>query len=352
MISGKYIRGLLILAFLLTTIKVNAQIKSDYPFPVNYLALKAQQNTYRMAYMLVKPTKPNGKTVVLLHGKNFNGAYWKTTAELLSENGFTVVIPDQIGFGKSSKPENFQYSFQQLSLNTKIMLDSLKIQSAIVLGHSMGGMLATRFKKYTMKNIFKISNKLYINCIKINKVKNKKLEKDYTNENKKLLKELEDYKLKVPYQSIDELYKKEIKQNFESLKKYQQENYYHGEWKPEYDQWLNFMVEQTMQNDYPGIAKNNALTTDMIMIQPVVYELQNIKASTLLIVGSLDKTALGKDQVSKEVQKTMGNYTELAEKTQRIIPDCELEIIEGAGHLPHIESFDKFSKALLDFLLN
>ena len=52
MISGKYIRGLLILAFLLTTIKVNAQIKSDYPFPVNYLALKAQQNTYRMAYML------------------------------------------------------------------------------------------------------------------------------------------------------------------------------------------------------------------------------------------------------------------------------------------------------------
>ena len=326
MISGKYIRGLLILAFLLTTIKVNAQIKSDYPFPVNYLALKAQQNTYRMAYMLVKPTKPNGKTVVLLHGKNFNGAYWKTTAELLSENGFTVVIPDQIGFGKSSKPENFQYSFQQLSLNTKIMLDSLKIQSAIVLGHSMGGMLATRF---TLMYPEFVSQLVLVDPIG-----------------------LEDYKLKVPYQSIDELYKKEIKQNFESLKKYQQENYYHGEWKPEYDQWLNFMVEQTMQNDYPVIAKNNALTTDMIMTQPVVYELQNIKASTLLIVGSLDKTALGKDQVSQEVQKTMGNYTELAEKTQRIIPDCELEIIEGAGHLPHIESFDKFSKALLDFLLN
>jgi len=326
MISGKYIRGLLILAFLLTTIKVNAQIKSDYPFPVNYLALKAQQNTYRMAYMLVKPTKPNGKTVVLLHGKNFNGAYWKTTAELLSENGFTVVIPDQIGFGKSSKPENFQYSFQQLSLNTKILLDSLKIQSAIVLGHSMGGMLATRF---TLMYPEFVSQLVLVDPIG-----------------------LEDYKLKVPYQSIDELYKKEIKQNFESLKKYQQENYYHGEWKPEYDQWLNFMVEQTMQNDYPGIAKNNALTTDMIMTQPVVYELQNIKASTLLIVGSLDKTALGKDQVSQEVQKTMGNYTELAEKTQRIIPDCELEIIEGAGHLPHIGSFDKFSKALLDFLLN
>ena len=326
MISGKYIRGLLILAFLLTTIKVNAQIKSDYPFPVNYLALKAQQNTYRMAYMLVKPTKPNGKTVVLLHGKNFNGAYWKTTAELLSENGFTVVIPDQIGFGKSSKPENFQYSFQQLSLNTKILLDSLKIQSAIVLGHSMGGMLATRF---TLMYPEFVSQLILIDPFG-----------------------LEDYKLKVPYQSIDELYKKEINQNFESLKKYQQENYYHGEWKPEYDQWLNFMVEQTMQNDYPVIAKNNALTTDMIMIQPVVYELQNIKASTLLIVGSLDKTALGKDQVSQEVQKTMGNYTELAEKTQRIIPDCELEIIEGAGHLPHIESFDKFSKALLDFLLN
>ena len=274
--------------------------------------------------MYVQSSKPNGKTVVLLHGKNFNGSYWKTTAELLSELGYTVVIPDQIGFGKSSKPENFQYSFQQLAMNTKTLLDTLKIQSAIVLGHSMGGMLAVRFALMYPELVSKLILEDPIG--------------------------LEDYKLKVPYQSINDLYTKEIKQNYESLKKYQQENYYHGEWKPEYDEWLNVMVEQTLENDYPLIAKNNALTTDMIMTQPIVYELQNIKASTCLIIGSLDKTALGKDLVSKDVQQTMGNYKELGEKTEKIIPSCKLEMIDEVGHLPHIESFEKFKMALLKFL--
>ena len=298
-----------------------SQKSNDYPFPVNYIEIKAQQQTFRMVYMFVKSSKPNGKTVVLLHGKNFNGAYWKTTAEFLSEHGYSVVIPDQIGFGKSLKPEKFQFTFQQLAVNTKVLLDSLKIGSAIVLGHSMGGMLAVRFTLMYPEFVSKLILEDPIG--------------------------LEDYKLKVPYQTIDNLYKKEMKQDYETLKNYQKQNYYHGDWKPAYDQWLNNMVEQTKQDDYPLIAMNNALTTDMIMTQPVVYELQNIKVPTFLVIGGLDKTALGKDLVSKEVQLTMGNYVELGEKTQKTIPDCKLVVINEAGHLPHIESFEKFSEVIL-----
>lgn len=54
-------------------------------------------------------------------------------------------MPDQVGFGNSSKPEHFQYSFQQLALLTKKLVDTLGIQEINVLGHSMGGMLAVRF---------------------------------------------------------------------------------------------------------------------------------------------------------------------------------------------------------------
>ena len=39
--------------------------------------------------------------ITLLHGKNFNGAYWEETANFLHEKGFGILIPDQIGFGKS-----------------------------------------------------------------------------------------------------------------------------------------------------------------------------------------------------------------------------------------------------------
>ena len=298
----------------------------EYPFPVKYLALNIQKQTVQMAYMDVKPSTPNGKSIVLFHGKNFNGAYWKQTAEVLSTKGFRVIIPDQIGFGKSSKPENFQYSFQQLASNTKQLLDTLGIKSAIVLGHSMGGMLAVRF------------------CIQ------------YPTFAAKLILEnpigLEDYKIKVPYQSLDTLFKKEMAQNYESLKKYQLVSYYDNKWKPEYDEWVNIFAGLTLHPNYRLVAWNNALTTDMIITQPVYYELPLLKLPTLLIIGQRDRTALGKDLVPTKVKETMGNYPVLGTAAQLKIKGSKLVKIDGIGHLPHIESFEKFMKPLIKFILN
>lgn len=81
----------------------------DYPFPVKFFDLHIQKQDLKMAYMDVQPASPNGKSVMLFHGKNFNGAYWKQTAQALLEKGYRVIIPDQVGFGKSSKPACFQY---------------------------------------------------------------------------------------------------------------------------------------------------------------------------------------------------------------------------------------------------
>ena len=92
--------------------------------------------------MDVKPQKPNGKSIMLLHGKNFNGAYWGETIDALTAKGYRVIVPDQVGFGKSTKPMHFQYSFQQLAINTKQVLDSLHLDKVTVLGHSMGGKTA------------------------------------------------------------------------------------------------------------------------------------------------------------------------------------------------------------------
>jgi pimeloyl-ACP methyl ester carboxylesterase len=77
----------------------------EYPYEVHYFNLNVQQQDLKMAYMDVIPENSNGKNIVLLHGKNFNGAYWRTTIERLSKEGFRVIVPDQVGFGKSSKPK-------------------------------------------------------------------------------------------------------------------------------------------------------------------------------------------------------------------------------------------------------
>jgi pimeloyl-ACP methyl ester carboxylesterase len=295
-----------------------------YPFPVEYISLSIQQQQYRMAYMDIKPLNSNGSTIVLLHGKNFNGAYWEQTAKTLAAKGYRVIIPDQLGFGKSSKPVQLQYSFQLLAQNTKQLLDSLNVGKVSVAGHSMGGMLATRFALMYPQRVSKL---ILVNPIG-----------------------LEDWKLKVPYMDIDKQYNKELKQNYDSIKKYQLVNYYHGNWKPEYDTWLNLLAGWTLHKDYPIIAWNAALTSDMIFTQPVVYEFKNIKTPTLLIIGQEDRTAIGKNTVADAVQKTMGNYPWLGKQTQRLIPGSKLIELEGVGHIPHIEAFERFSEALVEFL--
>ena len=75
-----------------------------YPYPVSYFPLTLYGQDVRMAYMDVAPDQPNGHTVVLLHGNNFAGFYFGSTIDVLRKEGFRVVVPDQIGFGRSSKP--------------------------------------------------------------------------------------------------------------------------------------------------------------------------------------------------------------------------------------------------------
>ena len=296
----------------------------EYPYEVSYIDLNVQKQDLKMAYMDVKPSNYNNKNILLFHGKNFNGAYWRETIKALTDKGYRVIVPDQIGFGKSSKPKNFQYSFQQLAQNTKTILDELGVTKTAVLGHSMGGMLATRFTLMYPENTEKLILENPIG--------------------------LEDYKVKVPYKPIEWWYNNELKKDYESIKKYQLESYYDGKWKPEYDEWVNLLAGWTLNDDYETVAWNAALTYDMIFTQPVVYEFKNIKVPTLLIIGTRDRTALGKPLVDEETRKTMGLYYELGKKTQAKIPNSKLIEIENIWHLPHIASFDKFINPLLDFL--
>ncbi|REC75614.1 alpha/beta hydrolase [Chryseobacterium elymi] len=312
--------------FLFSQIKPLDAMLSDYQYPyeVHYLDFKSQGNELKMGYMDVQPQNPNGKTIMLLHGKNFNGAYWQKTAKDLSEKGFRVIIPDQIGFGKSSKPQGYQFSFSQLAENTKFILDKLEIDKTIVLGHSMGGMVAVRFALLYPEKVQKLILENPIG--------------------------LEDYKTFAAYQTIDQAYQSELKNTVETYKAYQLKFYYDNQWKDEYQPWLDLIAGWTLHKDYPLVAWNAALTSDMIYNQPVCYEFKNVKTPTLLIIGTRDRTAIGKDRAPKEFQPKMGQYQELGKKTQQEIPGSKLIELENVGHLPHIEVYPKFFSALYEFI--
>lgn len=297
-----------------------------YPFPEHYIKLDIQGRKLKMEYMDVQPARPNGETVILLHGKNFCGAYWERTANDLGSQGFRVIIPDQIGFGKSSKPDHIQYSFQLLALNTKAILDSLNIQKASILGHSMGGMLAVRF---TLMFPDRVSKLILENPIG-----------------------LEDWKRHIPYQTVETWYAGELKQNYNTLKEYQLRSYFDNHWKPEYDRWIAIAAGWTNNIDYPRIAWNSALLYDMIFTQPVCYEFDRIAVPTLLIIGQRDRTAVGKDKAPDNIKSMLGNYPVLGRETAKKIPGATLVELDNVGHLPHIEAYDRFITPLINFLKN
>ena len=51
----------------------------EYSFTVERFSFSSQGRTVSMIFMDVAPNKPNGRTVVLLHGKNFCAATWDET---------------------------------------------------------------------------------------------------------------------------------------------------------------------------------------------------------------------------------------------------------------------------------
>ena len=295
----------------------------EYPWPVSHFSFTSQGETLDMAYMDVKPARPNGGTAVLLHGKNFCAATWQDTIAVLSDAGYRVIAADQIGFCKSTKPVHYQYSFQQLAGNTRALLHSLGITRVTMIGHSTGGMLGMR---YALMYPDDLDSLVLVDPIG-----------------------LEDWKAKgVPWQSVDDWYQQEIKTTADSIRNYERSTYYVGTWEPRYERWVQMLAGLYRGPGREAVAWNSALLYDMIYTQPVFYEFEQIKLPVVLMVGDKDTTALGKNVAPPSVRATLGNYPVLAKEAALRFPRVHLVEFPDLGHSPQIQAPDVFHKALLD----
>src|ERR1700710_494765 len=294
-----------------------------YPYPVSMLPLMNDGEQVRMAYMDVAAATPNGRTVVLLHGRNFPSSYWAPVIKTLGEAGYRVVVPDQIGFGKSSKPAA-DLHFDTLARNTVTLMDHLGIAKFDIVAHSMGGMLGVRITRAYPDRVTHLLLTAPIG--------------------------LEDYRFYVPPTPTEKILETEEKLTADGYRKQLETNY---SLKLPYDQVTPFIDARFNikgGSEYPRWLRAFANSAQLIYREPVVHEIPLISQPTLFIMGEDDHNAPGRPNAPEALRPKMGQNADLARALAAKMPAARAEVIPNTGHLVCLEARPKSDELMLGFL--
>src|SRR3984885_3722683 len=294
-----------------------------YPYPVNMLPLVNDGEPVRMAYMDVAPAQPNGRFVLLLHGRNFPSSYWAPVIKTLNEAGYRVLVPDQIGFGKSSKPST-DLHFDTLARNTIALLDHLQIGKADIVAHSMGGMIAVRIARACPDRIQRLVLAAPIG--------------------------LEDYRLYVPPTPTEKILEHEDKLTADGYRKQLETNYSLKLAPDQVTPFIDARFNIKGSAEYPRWLRAFVSSAQMIYREPVAHEIPLLTQPTLFIMGADDHNAPGRPNAPEALRPKMGQNAELAKALAATMPDARAEVIENTGHLAFLEARQKFDALMLAFL--
>ncbi len=243
----------------------------------------------------------NGTPIILIHGFPLSKEMWQSQADLLAANGFRVILPDLPGFGENNPPSIF-YSIEEIAVQIAELLESLKIERAIIGGLSMGG--------YVLLNLFRLFPKKFSALVLCDTTYLADTE-EKRNSRIELISKIESQGTSALIETmLPNLISEDTKQN-----------------NPE----LNAKLEETFLRVNP-VSAVNALRS-MAERKDNSDTLKRISVPTLLIFGEFDKIT------NLENARTMN----------QMISESELVIIEKAGHFSNLEQPEKFNKALINF---
>ncbi len=294
-----------------------------YPAPVRWYNCSAAGQALRMAYMDVAPTGPaRNRTVVLMHAKNFDSSYWAGPIRDLSGAGYRVIVPDQIGFHKSAKPD-LAYSLDMLAELTVNLLAAQQINRFALIGHSTGGLLAVRLAAAYAEKIEHLILEDPIGLI--------------------------DYHRFVPAQSLDTLVAAERRRTLTSTRAFLR-SFFPVLPAADMEPFVEWRMRIALSGEYERFCRASALTYQMIYREPVRDQIDDIKAPTLMIVGEKDQSAPLRHYAAPDAASRMPSLPAAAAEAVRALRRGSLLQVPGVGHVPHLEAPDVFRKAALDFL--
>ena len=279
----------------------------EYPWPVQYLELRRYGQKMLMAYMDIPPTGPaNGQVVFWQHGHNFYSEPYQDSFRRLAAAGFRIIAVDRIGYGKSSKPL-ISYNFNFVAANMKALMDELGIEKVAAVGHSMGGMVVSRFTMLYPENVTHVA---MVNQIGLTDSRQSRPWRD----------PLASDPAPPSYQSVLRGHRR----------------YYARDWPPAHLEYVRRQYGQTLSGDYPRYARVRAMVSDMLYTDPVVYDWQHIETKALVIGGEEDDLA--------------DDFVARVNHVHNELPNSALHLYPEIGHNPQVEIPDQFHADLIRFL--
>jgi pimeloyl-ACP methyl ester carboxylesterase len=295
-----------------------------YPYPVSLFPVANDGEQLRMAYMDVGASgQPNGRTVVLLHGRNFPSSYWAPVIKTLTGAGFRVVVPDQVGFGKSSKPTG-ELHFDNLARNTIALLDRLQVTQFDIVAHSMGGMLGVRIARAYPDRVAHMVLTAPIG--------------------------LEDYRFYVPPVPTEKIIENEDKLTADGYRKQLETNYALKLPPDQVTPFIDSRFNIKGSAEYSRWLRAFASSAQMIYREPVVHEIPLLSQPTLFIMGADDHNAPGRANAPEALRPKMGKNAELAKSLSELMANARAEVIANTGHLVFLEAREKYDELMLGFL--
>jgi haloalkane dehalogenase len=115
----------------------------DFPWEPAYTDVSADGVTLRMAYVQAGPA--DGPVVLLLHGEPSWSFLYRWMIGPLAAEGFRVIAPDLIGFGRSDKPAAREdYSYDRHVGWVRSLLDALGLADITLFCQDWGGLIGLR----------------------------------------------------------------------------------------------------------------------------------------------------------------------------------------------------------------
>jgi pimeloyl-ACP methyl ester carboxylesterase len=250
----------------------------------------------------------DGPPLVLLHGYALNGRMWEYQAPVFSKS-HEVITVDLRGFGKSSCGK--AWSGAIMAGDIIGLMSSLNLKNIAVLGFSMGGPVAVRIAYLLPEVVIKLILESSI----------------------------------LPSRGLPKT-KEEERRNGKELEILKSRGV--DGWAESMSMWRGQLVGD-MLKDNPELE---SMWRKLISMHDISYlscmmtarlttesgtdwrsRLKKIQQKTLIIAGANDK-----------------NFVDASKRLAQDIPNSEMVIIEGAGHMVNLERPEEFNRAVLGFL--